>query len=165
LLNERPSGWFERPWVDEIADALSAAVRELQARFGPSPDGWAWGHSGPLILAHPFASRPPLNRVYNLGPFPYGGDDHTIAAAFRSPRDPSNSPRALPNLRVVLDVGNWEENRFVLAGGESGNPLSPHYDDLLALWQRGEGITMPWARESVAQAAQSTLSLEPSSPD
>lgn len=165
LLNERPGGWLQRSWADEIADALSTAVGRLQDKFGTSPAGWAWGHVRPLILAHPLGSRRPLDRLYNIGPFPYGGDGHTIAAASRSVRDPTRCPGGISNLRMVLDVGNWEENRFVLAGGQSGNPLSPHYDDLLALWQRGEWITMPWSRESVAQAAQSTLRLEPSPPD
>jgi penicillin amidase len=62
----------------------------------------------------------------------------------------------------VVDVGNWEENRFVLAGGQSGNPLSPHYDDQLALWKRGEGLTIAWSREAAGRVAQSTLRLSPS---
>jgi penicillin amidase len=162
LLNEQPDGWFEHTWASEMAEALSTAVRRLQGQFGASPDGWAWGHVGPLSLVHTFGSRRPLDRVYNVGPFPYGGDGHTIAAAFRNPRDPTRSPGAIPNLRMALDVGNWEENRFVLAGGQSGNPLSPHYDDLLALWRRGEGITIPWSQEKIAQIARSMLRLEPS---
>ena len=64
-------------------------------------------------------------------------------------------------MRMVLDVGNWEENSFVLAGGQSGNPLSPHYNDLLALWKRGDGIAIAWSKDRIAQIAQSTLRLEP----
>jgi penicillin amidase len=166
LLNERPDGWFDRSWSSEIADALSTAVHRLQRHFGASPDGWAWGHHvGPLTLANAFGSRRPLDRVYNAGPLPYGGDGHTIAAAFRGARDPTRSPGGIPNLRMALDVGNWEENRFVLAGGQSGNPLSPHYEDLLALWRRGEGIAIPWSRQKIAEIAQSTLRLDPSSLD
>ena len=63
---------------------------------------------------------------------------------------------------MVVDVGNWDENSFVLAGGQSGNPLSPHYADQVALWRRGEGIPIAWSSEAVAQAAQSTLHLTPS---
>jgi len=162
LLNEQPDGWFERSWGSEMADALSTAVRKLQGKSGPLPDGWAWGHVRPLTLVHAFGSRRPLDRVYNVGPFPYGGDSHTIAAAGRDPCDPTLCPGGISNLRMALDVGNWEENRFVLAGGQSGNPLSPHYVDLLALWRCGEGITIPWSRQKIAQIARSTLRLEPS---
>ncbi len=165
LLNEQPDGWFRRSWAEEMSDALSTAIRRLQDRFGASPDAWAWGQVRPLTLAHSLAVRRPLDRVYNLGPFPYGGDGHTIAAAHHDAYDPARSPGGISNLRMALDVGNWEENCFALAGGQSGNPLSPHYDDLLALWRRGEGITIPWSQEKIAQIARSTLRLEPTSPD
>jgi penicillin amidase len=67
----------------------------------------------------------------------------------------------VPNLRTAIDVGNWEASRWILAGGQSGNPLSPHYDDQLPLWQRGEAITLAWSPEAVRAAAVSTLTLEP----
>ena len=161
LLNEQPDGWLERAWADEIADALSAAVGKLQDRFGASPDGWAWGGVRPLALEHAFGSRRPLDRVFNVGPFPWGGDRNTLAQTGCDSVDPTLNLGAIANLRMVLDVGNWEENRFVLAGGQSGNPLSPHYTDLLALWKRGDGIAIAWSEDRIAQIAQSTLRLEP----
>ncbi len=57
--------------------------------------------------------------------------------------------------------GAWDEARFVLPGGQSGNPFSPHYDDLLALWRRGEGVPIAWSREAVERAALKTLRLLP----
>ncbi|MDE2822775.1 MAG: penicillin acylase family protein, partial [Chloroflexota bacterium] len=65
--------------------------------------------------------------------------------------------------RMVIDVGNWDENTFALPGGQSGNPLSPHYDDQFHLWARGEGITIPWTPGAVETIAVSTLSLLPES--
>jgi len=62
---------------------------------------------------------------------------------------------------MVLDVGNWDDNRFVLAGGQSGNPFSPHYDDQLQLWLKGEAMVMPWSEESVQAATVATLRLTP----
>jgi penicillin amidase len=63
---------------------------------------------------------------------------------------------------MVLDVGNWEESSFRLPGGQSGNPLSPHYDDMLPLWKRGAGVPIAWSPELVASAARETLGLMPS---
>jgi penicillin G amidase len=59
-------------------------------------------------------------------------------------------------------VGNWEASRYVLAGGQSGNPSSLHYDDMLPLWQRGDGVTIAWTPESVRRRAFETLELVPS---
>jgi penicillin amidase len=162
LLNEQPEGWLGRAWADEMADALSAAVLKLQGRSGTLPDGWAWGRVRPLTLAHAFGSRRPLDRVFNVGPFPWGGDGNTLAQTGCDAVDPTLNSGPIANLRMVLDVGNWEENCFVLAGGQSGNPLSPHYADLLPLWQRGDGIGIAWSETKIAQITQSTLQLEPS---
>jgi penicillin amidase len=161
LLREQPTGYFARPWPEEIAAALDQAIHTLRARFGASPGRWAWGRIRPLTLMHPLGTHRVLGRAFNLGPFPVGGDSSTVSPMGTGLGDPTGNPEGMANLRMVLDVGNWEENRFVLAGGQSGNPLSPHYADMLDLWRRGEGVTMAWSREMVAQVAQSTLRLLP----
>jgi penicillin amidase len=61
----------------------------------------------------------------------------------------------------VADVGNWDACEWVIPAGQSGNPMSPHYDDQLPLWQQGKGITIPWAPEAVAEATVKTLKLVP----
>jgi penicillin G amidase len=48
-----------------------------------------------------------------------------------------------------------------LAGGQSGNPLSPHYDDLLELWKKGGSVPIVYARSRVLETAKSKLVLEP----
>jgi penicillin amidase len=63
---------------------------------------------------------------------------------------------------MAVDVGDWSKSRFVLAGGQSGNPLSPHHTDLFELWQRGDGVPMAWTVEEVRAAAKATLELVPS---
>jgi penicillin amidase len=161
LLREQPGGWFERPWPDEVADALGSAVCWLRATVSPSPARWAWGQVRPLRLVHSLAARWPLDRMFNLGPVPRGGDHETVAQTGRQLTDLRANPTFIANLRMVVDVGNWEENRFVLAGGQSGNPLSPHYADQFALWQQGEALTLPWSDEAVQAATHRVLRLVP----
>ena len=67
----------------------------------------------------------------------------------------------IANLRMAVDVGNWRENYFVLAGGQSGNPFSPHYDDLLQLWLRGEAVTLAWTGHTISRATEQLLELIP----
>jgi penicillin amidase len=161
LLREQPEGWFERPWPQEMADALTVVVKSLQKHCGDKPGGWAWGRVRPLTLRHPVGERVPLDRVFNLGPFPWGGDANTVGQASTPPFNPTTNPPAIASLRMVVDVGNWEKNRFALPGGQSGNPLSSHYDDLLPLWQRGEGVPIAWSPEEVTRVARFTLRLVP----
>jgi len=164
LMRERPEDWFDRPWDAEIADALGAAVATLREKHGSDPKRWGWGQVRSLTLRHTVGEQVPLDRIFNLGPFPWGGDATTIAQAGVDLLKPLGDPSVFASIRVAIDVGRWDENLFLLPGGQSGNPLSPHYDDLLPLWQRGEGISIAWSPAKIEQASQSTLRLVPKSP-
>jgi len=161
LLREQPEGWFQRPWPQEMADALITVIGSLREDYGDQPDTWEWGRIRPLVLKHPVGERVPLNKVFNLGPFPWGGDGNTVGQSVGYPSNPTSNPLVIASLRMVVDVGNWEENRFALPGGQSGNPISPHYHDLLPFWQRGEGVAIAWSPEAVERVAEYTLRLEP----
>jgi penicillin amidase len=71
----------------------------------------------------------------------------------------------IASLRMTVPAGDWDGARFVLPGGQSGNPFSSHYDDLLPLWQRGEGVPIAWSDEAVLEASVTTLHLEPMTPN
>ncbi|HEV7215876.1 MAG TPA: penicillin acylase family protein, partial [Chloroflexota bacterium] len=161
LLAEQPAGWLPRPWPEEIAAALAAALRHLESRYGENPAGWAWGRVRTLTLLHPLGRRKPLDRLFNLGPIPWGGDSNTVSQAAVLPLEPEANPTFIASLRMVVDVGNWDASRFVLPGGQSGNPLSPHYADQFRLWQRGEAIPIPWSEAAVDGATRATLRLRP----
>ena len=162
LVTDRPDGWFEDGWDDAIRRAMRAATARLIADHGRDPRRWAWGEVRPLILRHPLGQRPPLNRVFDLGPFPHGGDANTVNPAPVNPDDPLGNPDfAIASLRMVIDVGDWGRSRFVLPGGQSGNPFSRHYGDQVGLWRRGDAFAMPWHAPDVARAARRTLVLTP----
>jgi penicillin amidase len=161
LLREQPAGWFARPWPEEVADALAAVIRRLRAQHGDSPAGWAFGRLRPLLLRHPLGRKSWLASVFNVGPIPFGGDADTINQGAALPLDPLAPVDNIASLRMAVDVGAWENSRFSLPGGQSGNPLSPHYQDLFPLWQRGEGVPIAWTPEEIAKAAIATLELTP----
>ncbi|MGH7171936.1 MAG: penicillin acylase family protein [Gemmataceae bacterium] len=161
LLREQPSDWFARPWPDEIADALATVIRRLRTQHGSDPSAWAFGRLRTLTLRHPLSRKGWLAPFVNLGPFPFGGDADTINQGAVLPLDPLAPVDNIASLRMVVDVGAWSNSRFSLPGGQSGNPLSPHYDDLLRLWLRGEGVPIAWTDEEVRQATVQTLELMP----
>ena len=161
LIREQPGGWFERPWHEEIADVLTGVIKTLRQQHGTDSHQWGWGRVRPLTLRHAVGERAPFHRVFNLGPFAWGGDTNTVAQATADAADPAANPLVIASLRMVVDVGNWDESRFILPGGQSGNPLSPHYDDQLTLWQRGEGLSIAWSRKEVDRRVRFDLQLVP----
>jgi penicillin amidase len=162
LMREQPPGWFPEGWPARIRAALDDAYAEIAKNHGLDPRGWAWGTVRTLTLKHPLGLRPPLDKAFNLGPIPYGGDANTINPAPVDPRDPSANPDfAVASLRMVMDVGDWEMSRFVLPGGQSGNPFSRHYADQLPLWEKGDAFPIAWSSSAVARSTRRTLVLEP----
>ena len=160
LLRERPAGWFD-DWDAEVASALAASEKTLRVRFGNDTAGWAWGAVRPLTLSHPAGQRPPMDRVFNIGPIAWGGDYSTVSQAGAPPLNPYGNPSAIASLRAAMDVGDWDSSRFSLPGGQSGNPFSPHYDDQVAPWMSAKGVPMPWTREATQAAITKRLFLLP----
>jgi penicillin amidase len=160
LLRERPPGWFES-WDSAIAASLAAAEATLRSSFGPDPAAWHWGTVRPLTLKHPIGSRRPFDRIFNIGPIPWSGDFTTVAQSGAPPLAPLGNPSAVGSLRMAIDVGDWDGARFALPGGQSGNPLSPHYDDQIDAWRIGLGVPLPWSEEAVQAATTRTLFVVP----
>lgn len=165
LLTTRPDGWFPDPWPAVVGRSLEAAVRSLRSAHGPDPSRWTWGRVRPVHLRHlASAGLGPLRAAVDRGPVPLGGDTNTVTQATVSPLDPTGEPMAIPTMRMAVDLADPESSRFVLAGGQSGNPTSPHYDDLIGPWRDGEGIPIPRGRRATRRAATHHLSLLPTAP-
>ena len=163
LLKNRPENWSDVPLSEYIHDSLAAAITELRDRYGADPNGWQWGPIRPLTLKHPVGRSKWLAPIYNFPPVPCPGDTNTVFQTGADPRNPGAGPLVCPSMRMVLDVGNWDKNLFALPGGQSGNPLSPHYNDQFDLWVQGKGITIPWSPKEVERLTVSTLTLSPES--
>jgi penicillin G amidase len=160
LIREQPVGYFDA-WEPALLDALADAIKLLSERFGNAPEAWAWGAIRPQTLRHRFGDKKPLNRVFNVGPLPGNGDSTTINQAGFEFWEPLRSSTVTAHLRSVIDIGNWGASRFVLLGGQSGNPLSPHYADLVPLYQRGEGAPVHWDDSEVSRHCIATITLTP----
>ncbi|MCS5565263.1 MAG: penicillin acylase family protein, partial [Methylococcales bacterium] len=100
--------------------------------------------------------------IFNSPPLPFGSDASTILQGTVDLRNPLANPAAVPTGRIVIDLGDLKESRFVVLGGQSGNPLSPHYLDQVPLWQKGEGIRIDLDEEDISRATIHTLDLCPS---
>lgn len=146
------------PQVETLQDISARAMKEARE----IANGRTWGEACTLLVRHPL-SRVKVLRFLNRGPFPAWGDPGTLNANFYSYHDDSKSFRAHvgASMRFVLD---WSDiDAFTLTGalGQSGNPLSPHYDDFLPMMLRGEAWNVPFTREKVFAKKTSQLTLRP----
>ncbi len=159
VLREEPSSRIDASWDEVIREALGDACRELISRFGARPSRWTWGRVRGVHFRHAFGDVKTLAPIFNRGPYAMGGDANTVAQSAVDLLSPFGPALFIPSLRMVAEVGDWNACRFVLPGGQSGNPLSRHYDDQLDLWLGGEALPMSWARAAVEEATVDTLVL------
>jgi penicillin G amidase len=160
LVRERPLGYVS-DWDAELSGALADAIRMLRQRHGHDERAWGWGNIRTLTLRHRLGDKKPLDKIFNVGPFPGWGDGTTVNQASVDFTEPLRHTTVTAHLRSVFDIGNWGASRFVLLGGQSGNPLSSHYSDLVPLYLRGEGVPVHWEDTEVTRHAVSTTTLVP----
>jgi penicillin amidase len=56
-----------------------------------------------------------------------------------------------------VDHDAISNSRFMIAPGQSGNPQSPHYDDLLERWQRVKYLPMRFGSRVIDNTLQGRL--------
>jgi penicillin amidase len=146
-----------------LLPSLAAALDELSSRLGPDMDGWAWGrlHHAQLTPAAAVLADPALRANMTLGPLAVPGGPYSPKAA--SYNLDTFRITAGASVRMVMDVGAWDNAMVVNTPGESGDPDSPHSGDLFPLWAAGRYVPMLFSRAAVEAAADRVIELTPGS--
>lgn len=164
-LNDPASPWFEiqtgAKREDLIFLALNQSVEYLKKRFGGDYKQWQWGKIHQLAFSHSLGSNPLIGKIFNLGPFPIGGDHSTVWATGSNYHNLENPVMVGPPYRMIIDLSDLDRSVSILAPGQSGNPASPHYNDQIKAWFRGDYFPMYFSRELVEQHARHRLTLSP----
>jgi penicillin amidase len=63
------------------------------------------------------------------------------------------------SFREILDVADWDRSLVTSTPGQSGQPGSPFYDNLLRLWADDVYFPLVFSRERVEQEAAHRLVL------
>jgi penicillin amidase len=161
LLDDPDSWWVQQAGGREavLTRSLQQAVSWLRSELGPDPKGWQWGRIHRASFEHPLGLQKPLDRVFNRGPFAIGGDTDTVCQTAMNPEDPYDNKAWAPSFRQIVDLGDLSRSVIINPPGQSGHLASPHYDDLIEPWLKGEYYPMLWTREQVEQGARSCLRL------
>jgi len=144
-----------------LSEAWEAAIAELRAELGDDVSNWRYGRYHTLTLRHPLGASAALAPLLNRGPFPIGGDSDTVRMG-HSPRQFAGQPFCIaPSYRQICDLSNWDRSLSIHPVGQSGQPGSKHYADLVEAWRTMQYHPMAWSRARVEDAAVDRLTLEP----
>ncbi len=135
----------EHPNPEAIEKALQA-TRARQAKYA------TWGDLHKVKFQHPLQKD-----AWNRGPVSRPGDGSTVNAA----SGPNFQQTAGASYRQVIDLADWDKSTMTNVPGESGDPASKHYDDLIQSWAAGKYHPMPYSRKAVEAAMEERIVLHP----
>ena len=120
-----------------VPGALASAWARAADLGGTDPRRWRWGDVHQAVRVHPLPSAGPFPGV------PIGGDADTIqVGGYRWREGSPFTVLSLSVYRQVVDLADPESASYVIPGGASGDPQSPHFGDQLAEWARHRRIPM-----------------------
>jgi penicillin amidase len=140
----------DSPWFDDIRTAhrenlqavLEKSLEEtagfLTQTLGADPADWEWGKLHEMTMVHALGRTRPLDRIFNLGPFPAGGDFTTVWQSSMRPGMDFRLSGWTASNRHIYDLEDWDRSMGAIVPGQSGMFGSPHYDDQVNLWLRVE---------------------------
>ncbi|MBI5959496.1 MAG: penicillin acylase family protein, partial [Chloroflexi bacterium] len=130
--------------------ALSTALDFMEQEYGADWSAWRWGDLHVArFQAAPLGQIPdgldprldaflPLIRATLNREIGVDGGPTSINATSWQPGSGSFDVTSLPSMRMILDLSDWDNARLIHTTGQSGNPSSEHYADMLPLWASGQ---------------------------
>ena len=131
LLNEPNARWYDNVHTtqketrnDVVNAAFKFAIDSLLRKFGSIDSDWAWGNVKHTHVPH-------LAKIAGFGSkFLNNGGSKTSINAMSESNGPS--------WRMIVALGKNVKAYGVFPGGESGNPGSHYYDDMINIWSEGK---------------------------
>jgi penicillin amidase len=141
--------------------SLRSAYEEMEKLQGPDARQWNWGKLQYNLSEHPFAAivDDATRARINVGPIEKNGSAFVPSASGYRVSD--FRQMGGPSVRVVIDVGNWDNSKAVNHPGQSGDPDSPHYRDLAQMWRNGQYFPLLYSRKAVEIATEQRIKLVP----
>ena len=143
-----------------LFDTLMAAFTDCKKRLGGDPVQWSWGRLHQMVFEHA-ASRVMREDagIWDVGPLPIGGSRSTpMNAGYRM-----SDFRVISgaSVRLVMDIGEWDNCVCVNTPGQSGDPRSPFYANLAKTWASGQYVPLLYSERRVAEETVHHIRLMP----
>ena len=141
-----------------VERALETSLKELTAQFGERVEDWQWGKAHTLEHTHLLGRQKPLDKFFNVGPFPMSGANETINnQGFILNGEGKYKIVYGPAMRILLDFADVENSISVLPTGQSGNVMSPHYYDQAEMFNTGNFRKQMMNKDEIVKNAKGTV--------
>lgn len=141
-----------------LLDTLRTAYERAAALEGADPKQWSWGRLHRAYFRH-VLDAPGGTSLLDRGPVERPGDGDVVQATYFD--DGSFEQTSGASYREIFDLSDWDNAAAINVPGQSGEPGSRHFDDLMALWSRGDYFPLRFSRKAVDAVTTDTLILQP----
>ena len=146
LLNNENSVWWDNVNTEEKesrSDIFTMAVNQtfesLTKQLTSDYESWKWGNVHQLEFVHPIGRKKPMDKIFNLGPYPIpGGNEVVDKEGFVYSDKPKYMVISGPAMRLLMDFNEPNAAIGIIPTGQSGNFMSPHYSDQMKLYLSGK---------------------------
>lgn len=123
--------------------ALDDALIWVTEHYGDAIESLRWGDAHVATSDHPVLGDVPLlGWIVNIRQSSSGGDNTLMRGLTLGSGDEPFLNVHAAAYRGVYDFSDPDNSVYIISTGQSGHPLSSHYDNLGERWRRGEYIPM-----------------------
>lgn len=142
-----------------LRSTLAKALTRTRERGGPDPSRWRWDQAHVATFRHPLGALGATHaQLFNLSAVARAGDATT-------PNNTRHNDQFEQihgaSYRHIFDLADWDRAVVTSAPGQSGQPESPHYADLLPLWGTDQYFPLAFSPRKIAEVAAHRLQLRP----
>ena len=156
------------PWWDDISTsdvketqsdifkkAFLQTSEDLKTQLGDDHNSWKWADVHTLTHVHAIGRKEPFDKIFNVGPLAApGGNGVPNKQQYRLNADGKYEVSGGPALRILLDFADVENSININPTGQSGNFMSPHYNDQAKMYNEVAYRKQKMNRASIEQNAK-----------
>lgn len=150
--------------VETRKDIFELAFDNMSQHFDEAlknPTLLNWGNHHTLEHVHPLGRQKPLDKIFNVGPFPINGGKEVINnIAFTITEDGKYKSTSGPAMRIIVDMNDNSNSQSVLPTGQSGHVTSKHYQDQAEMYNSNQYRKQMRDEQEIKNKAQGVITLK-----
>lgn len=141
--------------------SFKEAIASLENQLGSDVNEWQWKKVHKVEFQHPIGKLKLFSTFFNVGSFSIAGTNEVINnQLFIYSDDAEIQVKGGPSTRRIIDFSDIENSWSVLPTGQSGNPMSDHYNDQTDLFVKGKFRKMKLNKKEI-EATSTKLIFKP----
>ncbi|WP_395057378.1 penicillin acylase family protein [Flavobacterium sp.] len=134
--------------------SFKQAISSLNTQLGADVNSWTWNKVHKVEYKHPLGSVALFKPFFNVGKFEISGTNEVINnTMFDYSDEIEHIVKAGPSTRRIIDFSDVENSWSILPTGQSGNPMSAHYNDQAEMYLQGKFRKMKLNKEEIIKTS------------